>query len=252
MSLRLEREGNVAHLLIDRAAKRNAFSRAMWEAVPSLLDEVAAMEGVRLLLLRSATPGSVFCAGADIAEMAENAADGEWCAAQQAAINAAQFALARFPLPVIAFVEGDAIGGGCALAMACDIRVATAQARFGITPSRLGLAYPLHDVKLLVDLVGPGQAKRLLFTGNLIDAEEALRIGLVDVMADSPATLIDQVLAGSPQSIHVLKDFVLRVQGGQVLDDADTLEQFAQMFSGADFAEGTAAFRERRKPDFER
>ena len=193
MSLRIGIEGRVAHLLIDRADKRNAFTRAMWEAVPELLQEIAATEGVRALVLRSATPGGVFCAGADIAEMAENAADADWCAGQQAAINAAQLALARFALPTIAFVEGDAIGGGCALAMACDIRVATPQARFGITPSRLGLAYPLHDVKLLVDLVGPGQAKRLLFTGALIDAAEALRIGLVEVLDDNVAALLEAV-----------------------------------------------------------
>ncbi|VVT11042.1 enoyl-CoA hydratase/isomerase family protein [Erythrobacter sp. EC-HK427] len=251
MSLRFAIEGRTAHLLIDRVDKRNAFTRAMWEAVPELLQEIAATEGVRALVLRSATPGGVFCAGADIAGMAENAADADWCAGQQAAINAAQLALARFALPTIAFVEGDAIGGGCALAMACDIRVATPQARFGITPSRLGLAYPLHDVKLLVDLVGPGQAKRLLFTGALIDAAEALRIGLVEVLEDDCAALLDAVLAGSPQSIRVLKGFVARVQGGQGEDDADSLASFAAMFRGPDFTEGTAAFRQKRKPDFQ-
>ena len=250
MSLRIGIEGRVAHLLIDRADKRNAFTRAMWEAVPELLQEIAATEGVRALVLRSATPGGVFCAGADIAEMAENAADADWCAGQQAAINAAQLALANLALPTMAFVEGDAIGGGCALAMACDIRVATPQARFGITPSRLGLAYPLHDVKLLVDLVGPGQAKRLLFTGALIDGAEALRIGLVDELDDDCAALLEALLAGSPQSIRVLKSFVARVQGGQGEDDADSLASFAAMFRGADFAEGTAAFRQKRKPDF--
>lgn len=251
MSLRIAIDGRTAHLLIDRAAKRNAFTRAMWEKLPELLQEIAAKDGVRALVLRSAKRGGVFCAGADIAEMAENAADADWCAGQQAAINAAQLALARFALPTIAFVEGDAIGGGCALAMACDIRVATPQARFGITPSRLGLAYPLHDVKLLVDLVGPGQAKRLLFSGALIDAIEALRIGLVEVLDVDVEALLEAVLAGSPQSIRVLKSFVVRVQGGQGEDDADSLVSFAAMFREADFAEGTVAFKEKRKPDFQ-
>lgn len=251
MSLRCEIDGPVAHLLIDRAAKRNAFSRAMWEAVPQHLEAIAGQAGIRAVVVRSAQSGGVFCAGADIAEMADHASDPEWCAANQAAINAAQVALARFALPTVAFVEGDCVGGGCALAMACDIRVATSAARFGITPARLGLAYPLHDVKLLVDLVGPGQAKRMLFIGELLSASEALRIGLVELLDDNVSAILEPLLAGSPRSIRTLKSFVQRVQDGEVADDEATLALFAQAFTTRDFAEGTAAFREKRRPVFD-
>ena len=179
MNLRLEQQGKVAHLLIDRADKRNAFTMEMWQAMPKLLAQAEANPAARVLILRSAD-GGAFCAGADIKELLANKDDAPWRSANQAAINKVQHMLARLAMPTIAFVEGDCVGGGCGLALACDMRVATQGARFGITPAKLGLVYPLHDVKLLVDLVGPGQAKRILYTGGLIDAEEARRIGLIE------------------------------------------------------------------------
>ncbi|MEE4206797.1 MAG: enoyl-CoA hydratase-related protein [Erythrobacter sp.] len=250
MSVRLEIEGRVGHLLIDRADKRNAFDMAMWVALPGLLDEAAANPDLRLLVVCAAEPGGAFCAGADIRELLANKDDADWRRANQRAINRVQYELARHPLPTLAFIEGDCIGGGCGIALACDLRLATASARFGITPAKLGLVYPLHDVKLLTDLVGPGQAKRILYTGGLLSAEEALRIGLVEVIADTPDTLIEQLLAASPHSIRETKRFVRRVLDGQAEDDADTLRIFAEAFAGADFLEGTSAFVEKRKPEF--
>ena len=249
MTLRLQIDGPAAHLLIDRADKRNAFDQAMWDALPGLLKRAAGDPAVRLLVLRAAE-GGAFCAGADIKELLANKDDASWRAANQAAIGKAQRELTRSPLPTLAFVEGDCVGGGCGLALACDMRVATPAARFGITPAKLGLVYPLHDVKLLVDLVGPGQAKRILYTGMLIDADEAQRIGMVEVLADDYATLADAILAASPHSIRESKKFVRRVLDGQADDDAETAAIFAEAFTFPDFAEGTTAFVEKRKPEF--
>jgi enoyl-CoA hydratase/carnithine racemase len=249
MSLSLTRKGAVARLLIDRADKRNAFNMQMWEALPALVAEAVADPAAKVLELRAAEPGA-FCAGADIRELLANKDDAGWRAANQAAINRAQYELARADIPTIAFVEGDCVGGGCGIAMACDIRVATPAARFGITPAKLGLVYPLHDVKLLVDLVGPGQAKRMLYTGELLAAEEAQRIGLVEIIADSSDALAAQIAAASGSSARAIKGFVRRVLDGQAADDAETLAIFAAAFTGPDFAEGTAAFVERRKPEF--
>ena len=249
MSLRLEKDGMTARLLIDRGDKRNAFTLGMWEMLPKLLHQAVDDPAIRLIELRAAE-GGTFCAGADIKEMLANSHDRHWREVNQAEINRAQHSLARVNLPTIAFIEGDCIGGGCGLAMACDLRVATPDARFGITPAKLGLVYPLHDVKLLIDLVGPGQAKRMLFTGALIDAPEAHRIGLVEILADSPVELSDAILAASPYSIYELKKFVRAVLNGQSEDDAHTLGVFAAAFSHADFREGTAAFVEKRTPEF--
>ena len=249
MTLHLERDGPIAHLLIDRPDKRNAFNLAMWQLLPELLAEAVADKSLRVIILQSSTPG-MFCAGADIAELLANKDDAQWRAANQSAINAAQYALARAPKPVIAFIDGDCVGGGCGLALACDIRVATERSRFGITPSNLGLVYPLHDTKLLVDLVGPGQAKRLLFSAQLIAADAALRIGLIEEVGESVDALAHLIASKSAHSTREAKGFVRRILDGQAEDDAATLAVFAEAFTKPDFAEGNAAFVEKRKPNF--
>lgn len=249
MTLRLATGGPVARLLIDRPDKRNAFSQAMWEALPALVAAAMADPEARLLVLESAHPG-LFCSGADLAELLANKDDAHWRAANQSAINAAQFELARFALPTIAFVDGDCVGGGCGLALACDIRVATSRSRLGITPARLGLVYPLHDTKLLVDLVGSGQAKKMLYTGDLISAEEALRIRLIEEIADDADALALRIADNSAHSTRETKHFVRRILDGQSDEDSDSKRVFAEAFTGADFAEGSAAFVDKRKPEF--
>jgi enoyl-CoA hydratase/carnithine racemase len=249
MSVRLEREGATAHLVIDRPEKRNAFNQAMWLALPRLVEQADADEAVKLILLRSSTPG-MFCAGADIGELLANKDDADWRSANQAAINKAQYVLTRASKPTVAFIDGDCIGGGCGLALACDIRAATPGSRFGITPAKLGLVYPLHDTKLLVDLVGPGQAKRILFTGMLLRAEDALRIGLIEEIGDSAAELVGSIISASSHSAQGVKGFIRRILDGQTKDDQETLAAFAEAFTLPDFLEGTTAFVEKRKPDF--
>ena len=157
--------GKIARLLIDRPERRNAMTQAMWETLPALVGEAMADDSVRVLILGSATPG-MFCAGADIGEFAQCSGDADWRVANQAAIRASQYALAHADKPVIAAIEGDCVGGGCGLAIACDLRIATHAARLGITPAKLGIVYSLFDTKLLIDLVGPARAKRILFTGR--------------------------------------------------------------------------------------
>ena len=246
MTLRLEMDGAVAHLLIDRPRRHNAFTLAMWQALPDLLAEAAGHPDVRVIVLTSARAG-LFCAGADIGEMFAARDDGALRAATQDAINAAQYALARTPKPTIAFIDGDAIGGGCGLALACDMRVATARARLGITPARLGLIYPLHDTALLVDLVGPGQARRLMFSGLLIDADEACRIGLIEEVADSAMPLATMIAANSAFSVAGIKLTVARVLDGQKVEDAASRALFASAFTEGDFARRAEAFLARRK-----
>lgn len=253
MTLRLEREGAIAHLLIDRAAKRNAFTQAMWEQFPALLAEAMADDAIKVILLRSAEPG-IFCAGADIAEFGQGALDPDWRAKNQAAISRAQIELARAEKPVIAVIDGDCVGGGCGLSIACDLRVASQRARFGITPAKLGLVYSLHDTKLLVDLVGPAQAKRILFTAQLLPAEEAQRIGLIELLEDDPLAAATElavtVASASSHSVRNTKKIVRRILDGQADDDAETKALFAAAFTGDDFKEGVAAFLEKRKAVF--
>jgi enoyl-CoA hydratase/carnithine racemase len=250
LTLRLETREAVAHLIIDRAAKRNAFDQAMWESLPVLVAQAMADDKVRVLVLRSAEP-SMFCAGADIGELSANAANSDWLLANQTAINRAQYDLTRAAKPTIALIDGDCVGGGCGLALACDLRVASARSRFGITPAKLGLVYPLHDTKLLVDLVGPANAKRILFTGQLIDSAEAHRIGLIDMIADNADDLIATMTSVSGHSQRESKAMIRRVLDRQMADDDKTRAIFADAFRGPDFREGVDAFLAKRKPDFQ-
>jgi enoyl-CoA hydratase/carnithine racemase len=250
LTLRLETHGSIAHLIIDRAAKRNAFNQTMWEALPGLVAQAMADPAVHVLVMQSAEPG-MFCAGADISELSANAANADWLLANQTAINRAQHDLARAAKPTIALIDGDCVGGGCGLALACDLRVASAQSRFGITPAKLGLVYPLHDTKLLVDLVGPANAKRILFTGQLIDAAEAHRIGLIGAIADNADDLIATMISVSSHSQRESKAMIRRILDGQTADDDSTRALFAAAFTGPDFKEGVDAFLTKRKPDFQ-
>lgn len=253
MTLRLERDGPIARLLIDRPARRNAMTQAMWEDAPRLVGQAMADDAVRVLILASATPG-LFCAGADIDEFARCAADRDWRIANQAAIRSTQYALSHADKPVIAAIDGDCVGGGCGMAIACDLRVAAPAARLGITPAKLGIVYSLFDTKLLVDLVGPARAKRILFTGALHEAQTALAIGLVDEIAPDPLaaaeTLARAIAANAQHSVRSAKAIIRRILDGQADDDDATLALFRDAFTLPDFTEGAAAFREKRHPDF--
>jgi enoyl-CoA hydratase/carnithine racemase len=251
----LSLEESVASLWINRPDKRNALDQAMWEAIPPLVEQVLERPDMRVLLLRSAADG-VFSAGADIGEFAARSGDPAWRRANQAAIRAAQLALARASIPSIAVIDGDCVGGGCGLALACDFRIASPRSRFGITPAKLGLVYPLHDTRLLIDAVGPVEAKRMLFTADLLGADDALAIGLVTDLSDPPMAaadaLVGRMLAVSGDSQRWVKATIRRILDGATDDDVESMALFDQAFTGPDFREGVAAFLERRKPDFRR
>ncbi len=244
--------GPRATLTLDRPAKRNALTLAMWEELPRLVEQAMAAPEVRLLVVTGA-PGA-FCAGADIAEFAVHAADPAWRARNNAAIRRTQVTLARAARPVVAAIDGDAIGGGLGLALACDVRIASPRSRFGLTPAKLGLVYPLHDTKLLVDAVGPAQAKRMLFTARVMDATEAARIGLIEEVTDDLAAAVDafcdRVTGLSATTQVAAKRIVRRILDGACDDDAASAAEFDAAFASADFAQGVAAFIAQRPARF--
>ncbi|MFJ6512815.1 enoyl-CoA hydratase/isomerase family protein [Streptomyces sp. NPDC091406] len=234
-------EHGVATVVITNPAKRNAMTPAMWRSVPELLGRLAEDPAVRVLVLTGA--GDTFCAGADISALREGAAT-----AQDLAV-AAEEALAAFPRPTLAAVRGYCVGGGSQLAAACDLRFAEEGASFGVTPAKLGIVYPASSTRRLVALVGPATAKHLLFSGELIGTERALRAGLADEVL--PPGGLDQrveeyvrVLASRSQLTQAAaKEFA----AGRTDRDAHWA---GEARGSTDTAEGVAAFLERRAPRF--
>jgi enoyl-CoA hydratase/carnithine racemase len=253
-ALDLRIEGPVATLTLNRPASRNALNVAMWRGIPDLLARVAADAAVRVVIVGGA--GGDFASGADIAEFPTVFADREAALAYGSLIESATAALAGLEKPVIARIDGYCIGAGLAIALACDLRIAARDARLGAPPARLGLIYSLADTRRLVDAVGASAAKTLLFTGALAPAEEALRLGLVDETHDpgdlgaAVGLMARTIAALSSHSIRRAKVLVAMISRGQREETAETRGWFAEAATGADFAEGLAAFRARRPPVF--
>lgn len=250
--------GRIAAIELAAPDRLNAIGQAMWAALPAICARLAGAAGVRVVILRGATAadGPVFSAGADIAEFAEAFATPERAAAYNGRVRAANAALAALPMPVIARIAGPCIGGGCGLALACDLRFAAEGARLGITPARLGIGYSWEDTAALVAVVGPARARDLLFSARLIDAAEALSIGLVDrvLPADDLDAAIgayaEAVAALSPATIRHAKATVAALAAGEAGRAGALRKEFAALFTGPDAAEGLAAFRDRRRPQF--
>lgn len=251
--LRLVFEGRLATLTIDRPARRNAMSFAMWSALPGLIDQVREAGGVRVLIIRGTEH---FSAGADISEFATLRAGADGARRYSAAVHAGERAIAGLEIPTIAAINGFCIGGGCEIALACDLRIAADDARFGITPAKLGIVYNLTSTKQLVDAVGPAWAKRILFSADILDAPTALRIGLVDELIpagdlhEHVRGLAERIASRAGVSVRGAKQIVGRITEGQHDEDDAVQAIYDEAVLSPEYAEGVAAFLEKRQPVF--
>ena len=254
-ALYLERTDAIGWLILNQPDKRNALSQAMFRALPDLLAEAENDRSLKILVVRGADQRA-FAAGADISEFERVHANPATSKAYNAAVHEAMRRLVRFPKPLIAMVQGPCVGAGCGIALAADLRLADATARFAIPPAKLGLVYSLQDTKLLVDLVGPARTKDMLFTGRLIAADEAVRFGLVDRLVEASAieaetrALCQSIVEASQYSVQSAKTIVRLILQGHHADTPETLQLFDDAFQGEDYREGTRAFLEKRKPRF--
>jgi enoyl-CoA hydratase/carnithine racemase len=253
-SVRIDREGAVATVTIDRQAVLNALDRATMSELRGAMLTVQRDESVRVVIVTGAG-GKAFVAGADIQELERlSAADAEAYAREgQQVLDLIE----HLGKPVIAAVNGFALGGGCELAMACTLRVAADSARFGQPEVTLGVTPGFAGTQRLPRLVGRGRALDLLLTGRMLDAREALAIGLVtrvvpaESLADEAKALAATLAGMAPLAMRAIIEAVLR--GSEVaFPEAAFLEasQFASCFSTSDLREGTRAFLEKRRPLF--
>jgi enoyl-CoA hydratase/carnithine racemase len=251
----LEKDGPIGWLVLNQPAKRNALSKAMWAAMPDLLEEAANDASICVVVVRG-VDDRAFAAGADISEFEAVHASPESSQAYNRIVQTAEKQLARFAKPTIAMIQGPCVGGGCGIAVACDLRFADNTARFGIPPAKLGLVYSLDDTKLVVDKIGPARAMDMLYTGRLVDAPEALQIGLIDRVL-SPAEIeaetrayCEVIASGSQFTIRATKKIVRMILDGTATDTDETLKMFDDAFRGEDYVEGRSAFMEKRKAKF--
>jgi enoyl-CoA hydratase/carnithine racemase len=250
------RDGAVAHVVLNQPGKRNAMGAVMWAAIAPLMAALDADASVRLVVFRGAG-AETFSAGADISEFAQTFADAESAARYNAEVRRAQLGVERLSKPTLAVIHGACVGGGCGLALACDLRFASAQARFGIPASKLGVAYSLPDTRRLVALVGPSHAKDILFSGRLLDAAQAAAIGLVnrvvasDELEEAAADYSRLLLANSPQAIGTAKAVINSLSGVHAQAEELLEGRFTASFASADFREGYSAFMDKRSPKFD-
>jgi enoyl-CoA hydratase len=251
-----EIDGPLATLTFNRPEARNAMTWEMYEALVAACDRVDADANVRVLIMRGAG-GKAFVAGTDISQFQSftDRADG---IKYEERLDHVLDRLERVTKPTIAQVQGVAAGGGCAIALTCDLRVATPESTLGIPIARtLGNCLSAASYSRLLDHLGPGRVKDLLFTGRLVSGEEARDLGLVnrlataDAIADVTRDLALAIAANAPLTLRATKEMVRRLAVKRRLaagEDADIVEL---CYGSADFREGVTAFLEKRKPKWE-
>jgi len=246
----------IAIVTINRAGRRNALTLAMWQELRRVFVELGQASNVRAIVLTGA--GGAFCAGADISEFPAVRATIEDGRVYEAAVDAVHLSIAASPKPTIAAISGPCFGGGVALALSCDFRVADATAYFAIPAARLSNVYGVVETRVLFDAVGLAVAKEVLFTGRRYDAAEAYRVGLATHMALSGEALgaaldfAQGMKASAPLTIQGAKIVIEAIARNTVATRADAIHEVMDTaIASEDYKEGVAAFAAKRDPVFQ-
>lgn len=251
-----EVKNGIGWVTFNNPERRNAVSLEMWEALGIILESFQQDDAVRVVVLKGAGD-KAFVAGADISEFDKKRGNAEQKASYAKVSAQANKWLAQLDKPLLAMIQGFCIGGGLATALSADIRIASPDSTFGIPAARLGLGYEYGGIKVLSNLVGPSVAKDILFSARFLDAEEALRVGLINRIVpenelEQAVTDYAHLIAGNaPLTVKAAKAAV-----NQGMLDADKRDLGAiktmvdNCFNSDDYKEGRTAFMQKRKPVF--
>jgi enoyl-CoA hydratase/carnithine racemase len=251
-SVHYRRDGSLARVVFDRPHAHNAMTWTMYERLAEICAQIAAADGIRAVLF-SATGGKAFIAGTDIAQFADFTGAEDGLAYEE---KVARFigAVERLPMPTLAVIEGWCVGGGLAIATACDLRIATPASRFGIPIARtLGNCLTPAVYGRLIAEFGVGRVKRMLMFADLLDADEALTAGFLSAIVPSEEigaraeALLERLASHAPVTLRVGKEAVARILAATTAEGEDLVRA---AYGSADFQHGVRAFLEKRKPEW--
>ena len=250
------KDGHIGYVIFNNPERRNAVSLEMWEATARILEEFDRDKDVRVVVLTGAGD-KAFVSGADISRFEDERANEEAIVRYNQTVERANTAVYDFPKPTIAMIRGYCVGGGVGLALSCDLRICSDDSRFAVPAAKLGLGYPFHGLKKLVDVVGISFAKEIFYTARQFDAEEARVMGLVNRVV--PAAELDAYVKNYAQTIGENAPLTIATTKftiGEVVKDegkrdlAKSAAMVKQCFESQDYTEGRRAFMEKRKPVF--
>ena len=249
-------QGSVEIITVNAPTTRNALTLEMCQSLQRSVLDASAAPSARVVVITGAGKRS-FISGADISEFRRTRADPAVARTAYEAVDQLCRTIQTLSLPVIAMINGFAVGAGCELAAACDLRVASTSAKLGITAAKLGINIGQSHIARLVHLVGMGTARDLLFTARLVSADEAKDMGLVDKVADpdelatTTMEMANQIAEMAPLSVGWAKAAILRVaEHPDLAYSGDDIYQVLACYGTSDFWEGVSAFEDKRKPNF--
>jgi enoyl-CoA hydratase/carnithine racemase len=245
--------GRVSVVSFNRPDKRNAITLKMWRDLSAIVSSLESDNSVRAVVL---TGDGCFSAGADISEFGQVRANAEQAAKYEGVVEDTLSRLHDCSKPTIAAVQGFCLGGGMALAQACDFRIADSTASFSVPAARLGIVYNERECQSLVSIVGVTNAKHILFSGERFNAAYAARIGFAELVHDGEALqnathLGETLAANAPLSISGMKFIVNRLSEGRAEQSRPAIaSKIHQALESRDYREAVAAFRDKRKVEF--
>lgn len=252
----VEKGDGIGSIRLNQPEKHNAISYEMWQGIARLMDDFETDDAVRVIVI-SGEGGRAFSAGADISQFEQKRGSADAIEVYNTAVKTAYQKLTSVPKPTIAKITGYCIGGGLATALCCDLRIASDDSKFGIPAARLGLGYGYDALRPLVGLVGPTNAKEILFTARKFDAQEAYDMGLVNRVLgrDALDAFVDDYTAtiagNAPLTIKACKQIIAEISKDPADRDVAYCQQLVdECYASADYKEGRTAFMEKRKPEF--